>query len=140
VSEKLKLKGKLVAIVLLIVFLDQISKVFAQRQFLTFCNKGIAFGVGLPDPFGILLSVAILSFIFYLMTREKKALPAFSMALIFGGGVSNLTDRFVYGCVRDFIDLKIWPSFNLADAAITFGVLLLIFSLFKNLAKNGLNT
>jgi signal peptidase II len=54
--------------------------------------------------------------------------------LVLGGAIGNLVDRvfrspgFLSGAVIDFIDLRWWPVFNLADAAITCGCLLLLFS------------
>ena len=50
-------------------------------------------------------------------------LPA---ALLLGGALGNLADRVRDGAVIDFIDLPLWPTFNLADVAITLGVLLLL--------------
>lgn len=61
--------------------------------------------------------------------REQKRTVYYSLALIMGGGASNILDRLTRGCVIDFIDLKIWPSFNLADAAITIGAAILILSI-----------
>jgi signal peptidase II len=52
--------------------------------------------------------------------------------LIFAGAVSNLIDRARLGYVVDYIDLKVWPVFNLADSAITIGIALFLFgALFK---------
>jgi len=54
------------------------------------------------------------------------------VSLIVTGGVSNLIDRLHYGCVTDFIDLKIWPVFNLADIYITIGAIIIM----KHIACN----
>lgn len=51
-----------------------------------------------------------------------------SVTLILSGGSSNLIDRVFYGCVIDFIDLKFWPVFNLADIYITIGAIVLMIS------------
>jgi len=48
------------------------------------------------------------------------------LILIFSGALSNLIDRLHYGCIVDFIDLKFWPVFNLADAFITIGGIMII--------------
>jgi signal peptidase II len=56
------------------------------------------------------------------------------MGLLLGGAVGNLTDRLVrhhHGAVIDFIDFRWWPVFNLADASITVGALLLALVLFR---------
>lgn len=52
------------------------------------------------------------------------------VALIMGGAIGNLWDRVVYGTVIDFIDLIVWPVFNIADSAITIGGILLTYWIF----------
>jgi signal peptidase II len=47
-------------------------------------------------------------------------------ALVLGGAAGNLIDRLRFGYVVDFIDVRIWPVFNVGDSAITIGVALLI--------------
>jgi signal peptidase II len=47
--------------------------------------------------------------------------------LLAGGALGNLVDRIQAGAVTDFVDLSPWPPFNLADVAITLGVVLLVF-------------
>jgi signal peptidase II len=54
---------------------------------------------------------------------------ALALGLQVGGAAGNITDRFRRGYVIDFIDVSRWPTFNVADSAITVGVLLLIVSL-----------
>ncbi|OGX12511.1 MAG: hypothetical protein A2Z92_00015 [Omnitrophica WOR_2 bacterium GWA2_63_20] len=51
-----------------------------------------------------------------------------SLGLILGGAIGNLIDRLRFGYVEDFIDLRVWPVFNVADSAITVGVTLLIWT------------
>jgi signal peptidase II len=48
---------------------------------------------------------------------------------LLGGAIGNLADRLVGDAVTDFIDLPLWPPFNVADMAITFGVLSLLYAL-----------
>jgi signal peptidase II len=48
-----------------------------------------------------------------------------ALMLAFGGAVGNLIDRVRFGYVRDFFDIHIWPIFNIADSAITLGILIL---------------
>lgn len=137
------MRGKLLLIVLLIILLDQISKNYVQTTWPVACNKGIAFGIGLPDPVGVIIALIVLPVIFYLMIREKKTPSAIGLSLIFAGGVSNFADRLILGCVRDFISLPSltrWPSFNLADAAISIGVLILVFILLRPLSSRSTTT
>jgi len=109
-----------------IIFLDQVSKV----RFATSCNTGIAFGlfrdVGVLN---IIVPVIVVFTCFYFLLRQQRKIVSFALALLAGGGMSNVIDRLMAGCVRDFIDFKIWPSFNLADSAVTIGVILVIFSI-----------
>ena len=81
--------------------------------------------------FTILASVVTLVLVvwlFRLSAREK--LMAAALGLIIGGAVGNLVDRINHGYVVDFIDVFYrdwhWPAFNLADSAITCGVILLL--------------
>lgn len=70
----------------------------------------------------------------------KVALPVdrFALALIMGGALGNFSDRifrsdgFLDGAVVDFIDLSFWPTFNVADSAISVGVVLMLLSAFFN--------
>ena len=81
----------------------------------------------------VLVSVFVITFIFYNLKDKKKSLLfKICLSLILGGAVGNLIDRLRFGFVVDFLDLRIWPVFNLADSAITIAALLLIWEvLFK---------
>jgi signal peptidase II len=92
-------------------------------------NKGVAFGLG-GDISAALIAVTIVllvGMLVFLAFRGRGGwlvwLPA---ALLLGGALGNLADRVRDGAVIDFIDLPLWPTFNLADVAITVGVLLLL--------------
>jgi signal peptidase II len=92
-------------------------------------NKGVAFGLG-GDISAALIGVTIVLLVGVLVFLAFRGgsgwlvwLPA---ALLIGGALGNLADRVRDGAVIDFIDLPLWPTFNLADVAITMGVLLLL--------------
>ena len=74
------------------------------------------------------VTLVLIVWLFRLSAREK--LPAAALGLIIGGAVGNLVDRVNHGYVVDFIDVYYrdwhWPAFNLADSAITCGVILLL--------------
>ena len=77
---------------------------------------------------------------FYSKTPSRYALLSTGFALIFGGAIGNLIDRFRFGNVVDFLDVYIgnfhWPAFNIADSAITVGIFIFIFHLlFKKLPE-----
>ena len=79
----------------------------------------------------LIFIIAIL--IFNCFFKQKNYFYSFSVGLILSGAICNLFDRIVYGYVRDFIELQFinFPIFNLADCAITIGVILLcIFFIF----------
>jgi len=61
----------------------------------------------------------------------KFQISNYSLILVLSGAISNLIDRLYYGCVIDFINLKVWSIFNLADIFICLGVFLLIINLKK---------
>lgn len=75
--------------------------------------------------------VALLILWFYKKYAENFIFLSIGLALIFGGAVGNLIDRFIYGKVVDFLDFYIgtyhWPAFNMADSAITIGMGILIY-------------
>ena len=71
----------------------------------------------------------MIGFIFYFAIKELKLnakITIISIGFIVGGAVGNLIDRLVAGYVVDFIGIWKWPNFNVADAHIVIGILLLI--------------
>jgi signal peptidase II len=68
------------------------------------------------------------------VSRDLSAKIAF--ALILGGVLGNLFDRIRLGHVIDFLDFRVWPVFNIADSAITIGVLLICIRLLKCKVQN----
>ena len=96
-------------------------------------NTGVAFGF-MPGQrlLLILISMAVCAIVIYFYTKTKKKdfLLRVSFAIILGGSLSNLFDRVFYGYVIDYIDLRVFPVFNLSDVAINLGVFLIILDLF----------
>ncbi len=114
-------------------------------------NDGAAFGFmreapkWIRVPFFYVISFAAIIFIiaFFRRLRDDQRLLAISLSLVFGGAIGNFIDRLHLAYVIDFIDWRvassleiprlcngqqcIWPTFNVADASITSGVILLIF-------------
>lgn len=84
---------------------------------------------------GIALAVSI-GILAYLWRASIHPFAAASLSLILGGTLGNLFDRIVYGYVVDFLDFHFkdyhWPAFNIADAAITIGVIFVILSAFRS--------
>lgn len=93
------------------------------------CNKGISWGIILPEIFFWLILAFFLLLIIYLSTKSTKG-DFFSLFLILTGSISNISDRFLYGCVVDYIGSpKInFPYFNISDMLITIGCILFLVS------------
>ena len=94
-------------------------------------NPGVAFGF-LPEAGAVvvvLTVVALVALLAYFTLRARRPLLWLPTGLLLGGAVGNLVDRVRIGSVVDFIDLPLWPAFNVADAAIVIGVLALLYVL-----------
>ncbi len=92
-------------------------------------NTGAAFGFGRGHP--LLFIVFSLIVIGWLIRELLRPIPLprlalWGCALVLGGAAGNLIDRLQLGYVVDFIDLRVWPVFNVGDSAITIGVALLV--------------
>jgi signal peptidase II len=97
-------------------------------------NEGIAFGflAGKPWLVFTLMAIALAVLIwFYLRHRGRPGLWL-ATGLLLGGAIGNAIDRVSLGYVRDFIELPHFPSFNVADIAITFGVIVLVLTVEQN--------
>jgi signal peptidase II len=95
-------------------------------------NSGIAFGLfASATSLVILLTGAAVAWMLYFFARSGARHPVLPVALglVIGGSLSNLADRVRLGHVTDFLDLKFWPAFNLADSFIVVGVAILLFTL-----------
>ena len=97
-------------------------------------NKGAAFSIlsNLGNKYFVGISfIAIAAIILYL-SRLPKGIEMFSLSLILGGAVGNLIDRVRIGKVIDFIDVFVgewhWPAFNVADSALTIGIIIFLFA------------
>jgi signal peptidase II len=145
-------------VALLIVVVDQATKIWAQANFVyaepwpvsSFFyftlryNEGAAFsflaGAGgwqrwIFTLIASVVSVALMVWIARIHRQPGKQLEALGLALILGGAVGNLYDRVTLGHVVDFIVLHYqeyeWPAFNIADSGICVGAALLIWDLVK---------
>jgi signal peptidase II len=91
-------------------------------------NSGVAFGAFSGGGFVVIaLVVAALSaLLYYFVTHLDKRLVWLPTGMLLGGSIGNVIDRVRDGAVTDFVKLPAWPAFNVADIAITFGVLVLL--------------
>ena len=130
---------------LFIISLDQISKYIVIQnlklgesvpnsgifRFTHAQNTGTAFSLfqNQTDILTIVSFVAIVLIIFIYLSIEKPSNYIYlSYGLLFGGAFGNLIDRIRLGYVTDFFDVRFWPIFNIADSAITIGIILMIFN------------
>lgn len=132
----------------LVVLLDQLTKLWALGalddpprvigllgflDLVLVWNRGVSFGLlGGGDAgvwpfvaFAVVISIGLAVW----LARLRRVLMVLAVGSILGGALGNVIDRLVYGAVVDFVDLHAgdwhWPAFNLADAAITVGVVVL---------------
>lgn len=94
-------------------------------------NTGIAFGLFARHSalLTVLTLVALAVLLTYFALHAARRLLWVPTGLMLGGAAGNLIDRARLGAVTDFLDPPWWPAFNLADAAITIGVLALVAAL-----------
>lgn len=94
-------------------------------------NEGVAFGIaaGGRTLVIVLISVALLALVLYFARHSAKPLIWLPTGLLLGGAIGNIVDRVRDGAVTDFLKIPAWPAFNVADIAITFGVLALAYVL-----------
>lgn len=91
-------------------------------------NRGVAFGLAGGAGLGLVaVTLAALGLIVYLFARDPARRGMWlATGLVAGGALGNLTDRIFAGEVTDYIAVGSWPPFNVADVAISCGVLLLV--------------
>jgi len=149
-SKTVKFKGYYTVIIfLLFVMLDRLTKIWAaglksERDYGLFAftyvtNTGAGFSI-LQNMNIILavLSIILLAVLIY----YRDSVPKVSLMLIISGIVGNVIDRIFYGSVIDFINLKFWPIFNLADSMIFIGVaywIIVMIKEWKDYAKDAKN-
>lgn len=99
-------------------------------------NSGAAFGVlrGFGGLLALVALVGVIAF-FAVIVQNPPPLTGIAASLVGAGALGNLIDRlvrgpFARGTVVDFVDFRFWPSFNVADSAVTIGALLIIWSEF----------
>jgi signal peptidase II len=136
------------SIAIVIIALDQVTKYFIRINIpegtaleeawrftiVHITNTGGAFGL-FPGQAIVLTVLAfigiIVIFIFYRQISRTSLLATVALGLIFGGAIGNQIDRIRFGAVTDFIYVRLWgdfywPAFNVADASISIGMILLI--------------
>ena len=136
------------AVALAVVVADQLTKLLVQANLalgesvpvgpvaITYIiNTGSLFGLFTDQTLFLVITAAIglVAVLVYYRYLPAKTLPVrASLGLLLGGAAGNFIDRLRFGYVVDFIDLRVWPVFNLADSAVTVGIIVLAwFLLFR---------
>jgi len=126
-----KVFSNIFAIAASVIFLDQLSKFLIISYAPVLIHKNTAIAFSLPIYGNIALAAAYIalvaiSFFAFKIFNFSKKLSRLIFGFILGGAISNIIDRIACGAVIDFINLKIWPVFNIADICITAGILAII--------------
>jgi len=135
-----------ISIALIVLIIDQISKYLVRHsmqlgssiqlfpffQFHHLYNTGAGFSILQGSNFLLIwLGIIVLGIILYFSDTYKKR-EVLWMGIVVGGILGNISDRIIFGGVTDFIAVSIWPVFNLADSAISIGIIVYII---ENLRK-----
>ena len=128
-----------------VVALDQITKklardgirpgeqdpIFPALKLVNVRNEGVAFGfdAGGKTLVVALIALALLGLVLYFARHSARPLIWLPTGLLIGGALGNIVDRVRDGAVTDFLKIPAWPAFNVADIAITVGVIALVFVL-----------
>jgi signal peptidase II len=137
--------SRAIGVTVIVVALDQLTKawvtsaidrgdrdnVFLGLDLVNVRNKGVAFGFfgGGGAIVAVVTASALALLVVWFALHTNRPLIWLPTGLLLGGAIGNLIDRARLGAVRDFIDPPAWPAFNVADIAITFGVLSLLYVL-----------
>ncbi len=139
------------SVVLLVVLADQLSKAWIRAnlafgqsisdtgffRIIHVHNTGAAFGIFKDHSFTLTIVdivgiVVIIIIVFLLRSRWSfydSMLARTGVGLIMGGTIGNLIDRLRIGHVTDFLDFKVWPVFNIADASSVVGTIIIVYCL-----------
>jgi signal peptidase II len=141
-SSRARAYARAAAIAFVVVVLDQLSKrlivssiapgqvvrVVPGVELVHWRNVGVAFSFLSSDGavVYVLIGLALLALVAFLGARPELPWLWLPAGMLLGGAIGNLIDRVRLGAVTDFVKLPHWPAFNVADASITIGVVLLV--------------
>jgi len=109
----------------------QVDKLIPGLELVDVRNTGVAFSLfsGGGTLVLVITVIALTGLAGYFVLRPNRRLLWLPTGLLLGGAIGNLIDRVRAGAVTDFIKLPHWPAFNVADMAITFGVITLLYAI-----------
>ncbi len=134
---------------LLVILADQFSKTWIRAnlargqsildtgffQLIHIQNTGAAFGIFQNHTLALIIvdfiGIAVILYLVFVLSRRwsffDSMLVMSAIGMVIGGTIGNLIDRIRLGYVTDFINFKVWPVFNIADAATTVGVIIIAY-------------
>jgi signal peptidase II len=120
-----------------VILADQISKLIVLRYYPTqiATNNGGAFSILQGRSYYTILVVLLLAVLVVFFLKLKKSAFSWPLVFVISGASANLIDRVFRGSVVDFINFKIWPSFNLADISLSIGIIWLLVLLLSSKQK-----
>ena len=126
------------ALATFVVLLDQASKAWVLGSFRLMESQSVTsfFNLVLVYNSGVVLALGISVWLLTMLRHhaQERLLPT-SLSLILGGAIGNVIDRLRFDAVVDFLDFHLagyhWPAFNVADSAITVGVVLMLWHQFR---------
>ena len=151
----LRLRRGPLALALLVLFLDQLTKWWVVTQVMTpprvievtgffnivmVWNRGVTFGLfgmgGDAMRWALVAGALVVTgFLLLWLARTGDRLLGLALGAVVGGALGNVVDRVIYGKVADFLDFHLsgwhWPAFNLADSAIVCGVGFIVLHSFR---------
>ena len=132
-----KTKKKLLILIPLFIFLDQLSKKWMLNNIF---DSQIIIEINKYLNFMIIVTSGILLFLISWFVKTKSRNLSLSLSFIISGAIGNLVDRLNHKAVVDFIDIHIgnhhWPAFNFADSYITIGAFIYVFTIFTSQKDN----
>ncbi len=148
IKKRLNKTRVFIALTILILLMDRITKFFAlnikdsipiiNNVFHLTLSKNTGGGFSLfqgQKIFLIIISIIVIIAILYYYNKVSKKFNI-AFAFVLAGTLGNLIDRLYFSYVIDFIDLRIWPIFNIADISLTIGAIILIYRVIFFKEKN----
>jgi signal peptidase II len=134
---------RVAAVTTVVVAIDQVTKLLARAgldggdrdpifpflELVNVRNTGVAFGflAGAGEIVTVVTGIALVGLLVFFAVNRRRPLVWLPVGLLLGGAIGNIIDRVDQGYVTDFLKIPAWPAFNVADIAITFGVLSLLY-------------
>jgi signal peptidase II len=135
--------------------IDNVMQLYESRAVFAFFNLTYVHNTGAAFSFlsdaggwqrwlfaGLAIGMSVVISIWLTRLKANETFIAVALSLILGGAIGNLVDRLAYGYVIDFLDIYYgnwhWPAFNIADSAITVGVVLMLIDSFTSKTKETL--